>query len=228
MKKAEIPSDPFTGTIAREYITPEQAAEYFENRAPNRNCSIPKAVSYQTEMLRGKWGETTEIIAFDTAGRLLQGQHRMWAVEKSGIGRWFTVSRGVDPNAPFDRVKPRRASDDLERAGVERPLAVAAAARAIWMIENGIFSTGGNHLGSPSNDDVLDIARRYPDLSATVEKVTTFARERGGFKKVWPGLSRAQAIGVVAFKDKAGHDFDCKGETFGDFVGAVKYWQGAA
>jgi hypothetical protein len=67
-----------------EVITPEDATRYLATRSPNqRPISKDFVHKYADVMARNGWELTHQGIAFDAAGRLIDGQHRMAAVVKS-------------------------------------------------------------------------------------------------------------------------------------------------
>lgn len=49
------------------------------------------------EMQDGKWKLNGKTICFDRTGRLLNGQHRLSAVVRSGVSLTTVVVRGLDP-----------------------------------------------------------------------------------------------------------------------------------
>src|SRR5262249_11917158 len=51
---------------------------------------------YADDMLAGRWRLSFQGIAFDTSGRLIDGQHRLLAVLRSGMTIPFMVFRNVD------------------------------------------------------------------------------------------------------------------------------------
>ena len=50
------------------------------------------------EMQDGKWRLNGKTICFDSTGRLLNGQHRLSAVVRSGVTLTTVVVRGLDPD----------------------------------------------------------------------------------------------------------------------------------
>lgn len=86
-----------------ETITPEKAREYFntsigEGKKP-RPVSKTYIQSYADTMRKGRWMLNGVPIIFDTNGNLIDGCHRMLAVEKAGIPVAFEVRRGVSAEA---------------------------------------------------------------------------------------------------------------------------------
>jgi hypothetical protein len=83
--------------ITVEIINPEEAQAYLDNNAKHRPIKEKKVDAYMTEMADGRWRLNGKTICFDTDGRLLNGQHRLSAVVKSGVSLTTVVVRGLDP-----------------------------------------------------------------------------------------------------------------------------------
>lgn len=120
-------------------ITPALAHEWLQNNPKNRSLRRHKVEHYARAMTRGEWRESREPIEFDTNGNLVNGQHRLEAVVKSGI----TIRNPIRNNVPSEEVivmdsgMPRTASDVLAMSGDHTYTAVlAAAAKAIYAWEN--------------------------------------------------------------------------------------------
>jgi len=65
---------------------------------------------------RGRWYSTGDTVKFDTAGRLVDGQHRLQAIISAGIPQTLIVVWGVQPPAivEIDTNTPRFPSDVLK------------------------------------------------------------------------------------------------------------------
>lgn len=100
----------------------EAAAIYDRHNGRNRELSIPKVLQYKDAMLRHEWKYTPQGIAFDTDGRLVDGQHRITALALTDMALDFLVVRKVDRTVidAIDQSKPRRASEALQIAGISR------------------------------------------------------------------------------------------------------------
>ena len=87
--------DVFAGV---EDISPSIAKHYllsnFEN---NRDLSTQQVNEYAKEMKSGLFTISSDCIAFDTAGRLINGQHRLNAVVQSETTQPFIVVRNLPP-----------------------------------------------------------------------------------------------------------------------------------
>lgn len=87
-------------TITRERITPEVATQLLAtNIDRNRRVNVARVEMYEHDMLTGKWIDNGATIKIDSEGRLIDGQHRLRAIERGGITLWMWVARGLSPDA---------------------------------------------------------------------------------------------------------------------------------
>lgn len=85
-------------------VTPEIATDWLANNAEfQRKLRQVVVERYARDMLNGAWNLTHQGIAFDTKGRLIDGQHRLAAIVKAGIPVKMTVVRDT-PAGAFDHV----------------------------------------------------------------------------------------------------------------------------
>lgn len=119
----------FVPTFSLELITPALARKWLgENTAHQRPISRFTVSRYRADLVDDRWILTHQGIAFDTKGRLIDGQHRLTAIAESDVSVWMMVARGVDP-AAFDRLdkgKPRSLSD-LIGIGGERHTSITSS-----------------------------------------------------------------------------------------------------
>ena len=99
-----------------EKITPNRATKLLEHNTDNYRMSISNSTleNLVYELTHGQWKATTQGIGFDTNGVLVDGQHRLMAIQKSGI----TVDKqlvcyGLEPESKLkiDVGKKRTLSD---------------------------------------------------------------------------------------------------------------------
>lgn len=62
-------------------ITPELATKWLQKNEGNRKLREPRAAAWARAILAGKWELTHQAIAFAKNGRLLDGQHRLRAIQ---------------------------------------------------------------------------------------------------------------------------------------------------
>ena len=80
-----------------EKITPELASEYLGKNTNNRTIRSGRVDELSGVMSRGEWMLTHQGIAFAKNGELIDGQHRLLAVVKSGVTVEMMVTRGCSP-----------------------------------------------------------------------------------------------------------------------------------
>lgn len=78
-------------------ITPKLAQQYLCHNADNRILRDKAIDRIADDMKNGAFQLTHQGIAFDTNGRLVDGQHRLQAIVRSGATVPMLVSEGVDP-----------------------------------------------------------------------------------------------------------------------------------
>lgn len=85
-------------------VTPEKANKWLAmNSDAQRKLRQTVVDRYARDMLSNSWALTHQGIAFDTKGRLIDGQHRLAAVVKAGVSVKMTVVRDA-PSSTFDHV----------------------------------------------------------------------------------------------------------------------------
>lgn len=141
-------------------ITPEKASEYLKMNTHNRTVNKNVVMHYAKIMTDGNWELTPEGISFDEYGRLLDGQHRLEAILKSGVSVKMIVSRGFTKNA-FPHIntgKSRTASDVLSIEGIENATTVASGIKKYQMlIQNKSTETNSRYETKLTNLDILKI-----------------------------------------------------------------------
>lgn len=81
-------------SVSIETITPEEATAYLKaNFEANREKIASNINNWALDMKQGRWKLSTDCIAFDVEGRLINGQNRLSAVEKANIPIQFLVAR---------------------------------------------------------------------------------------------------------------------------------------
>lgn len=86
-------------TCSFEKITPDLAHQMLSRNEGNRRLRVWWVEAMASAMSRGEWLTTHQGVAFTAAGRLVDGQHRLAAVVKSGVSIEILVVRGLDETA---------------------------------------------------------------------------------------------------------------------------------
>lgn len=106
--------------ITQMYVTPDMAKEWLKRNANNRPLKMNRIDAYVRDMKAGKWLLTHQGIAFDDAGNILDGQHRLTAVALSGVPCMMTVCTNMPREymIAVDNGTPRSASDAFTISGL--------------------------------------------------------------------------------------------------------------
>ena len=165
------PIDPLN-TIERsvELVSPRQAKIYLASMARNRNISDPYVKQYARDMLAGAWREMGDPIRFNEQGQLIDGQHRLQAVIRSGKTIAFTILRNVPDEwmALIDTGRTRSISNVLQIQGVKNAALLAAATRWLHVAKLGLRDRTVIKL---STSEQLSMLERHPKLAQSAHKV---------------------------------------------------------
>lgn len=104
-----------------ELVTPEMAKGYLiNNYARQRNVSDSHVIHLAQQMAAGQWQLNGEPIIFDHNGNVINGQHRLHAVIRSGVAVQFLIVSGVDESAflTIDSGKPRSSGNIFAIKGI--------------------------------------------------------------------------------------------------------------
>lgn len=123
-------------------VTPDLALEWLDGNTHNRKLYQPVVERLAREMREGRWRLTHQGIAFNKAGVLIDGQHRLWAVVEAKRPIEFEVTRGLEDSAQevvdiglrrreVDILQLRGEKVDHVKVGVAKLLAVQLHGRII-------------------------------------------------------------------------------------------------
>lgn len=198
-------------------ITPELATQWLERNVRNRSLRQHKVDAYTAAMQRGEWRESRDPIEFDENNNLINGQHRLSAIVKSGL----TIKNPVRVNVPandmavIDTGLSRKASDVLALTGHSNSTGLAAAAKT-WYLWQTIPSLTMLRAGSRvvNNELILRVVEDQPDLLHSVEFINKY---KNAFNLVPPAAMAAVHYEIVLRhgSDKANEFFRELAEGFG-------------
>lgn len=137
-----------------ESVTPAWAAqildemdkEIADEKFKQRKRTESRVNMYAADMAAGNWGLTGQGISFDENGHLLDGQHRLAAVVKSGKTVDMLVVRGLPPQQSskvrtidlFDTGKSRSLGAQLQINGHEYANHLSSCARMLSLFARGL------------------------------------------------------------------------------------------
>lgn len=157
-----------------EKVTPALAEEWLGKNEANRHLRDRVIDSYARDMKNGAWRLTGEAVKFSVTGRLLDGQHRLWAVVESGAEVEMLIVRGLpdDTQSVMDSGARRTAGDALRLRGETQYSALAATARLALLYNAGTgLDTGG---AAATHTEILTFVNENLDLRDAVALACSF------------------------------------------------------
>lgn len=160
-----------------ETITPEVAQAYLDTMERNRSEKPGGTDAYGRDMENDAWLVTGETIVFDWFGRLIDGQHRLRAVVKSGTSIYTLVVRGIDPKAQdaMDSGIRRTFRDKLTMDGILGAPALAALLRRIYLWEPPYNERVNFSRVTVTNAELGRTLDKYPYLPDMLTYITPLA-----------------------------------------------------
>lgn len=189
--------------FSTRYITPEEAADMLARNAINRPLRAHWVGTLASAMSSGEWKLNGEPILIGISGNVLNGQHRLTAIIKSGRAVQFAVVTDV-PDDVFDTLdqgKRRSAGDVLAISGQRNVNVLASGLRAIAFLTSDLAS-----LSYVRTAHVVEALREHPTAEYWA---TRYAGEKT-IRAIAPG----SIVGVLTLgaelwgQDLADHFFD--------------------
>lgn len=186
-------------------VTPMLAVKWLERNTHNQPLREGRIAEYAREMSEGRWRFNAEPVQFGDNGVLLNGQHRLWAIVKSGTTQRMLVVRGLDPDVQLsmDQGTRRTPAGQLHIAGIEVSSTVAASIRVLirWR-EGRLF--GDMIAVKPTTSEIVAWAQSRPSDVARLRELSTSGL---GQIPVAPSLALAIAFGFDAIDSEDAETF---------------------
>jgi hypothetical protein len=173
--------------VEAKYVSPQMAEELLATTDKNRNVSHQRVLTLANLMRSGRWQLNGETIIVSKTGKLLDGQHRMFAIIEVGLPQQMLIATGA-PDEAFETIdtgRARTAADIAGMEGVSNPNIVTSAAALIWRM---FYRTAINEVCSPQT--VLDVIERFPGLI----KWGTVVAALGQMRRILPPGSFVAAL----------------------------------
>lgn len=127
-------------------ITPKMAKQFLAKNTNNyRKMSEHTVKAYQAEMESGNWKENGDSIKFNESGFLVDGQHRLTAIVRSGCTIPMLVVTGIsDQVNTYDIGKGRTATDIAIADGLEAGAANNVTVGSVALLLRGPYGNGAS------------------------------------------------------------------------------------
>lgn len=157
-------------------VTPGMAQAWLDKNISNRKPRPSVVAAYMRAMLDDRWNLTGDAIRFDTAGNLMDGQHRLMACVNADVSFKTFVLYNVPEEArdTIDTNAIRTVGDTLTMEGVKFANQMTAVVR--WLIQakrgNGIARENSSaHRIKLTTQEVKAVLRDHPYLASCVARV---------------------------------------------------------
>jgi hypothetical protein len=184
MTATKRPSKP-TITMELMFVTPEMAGAWLEKNGPNRGLSDGRVSTMADDIRSGAFLPSHQGVAFDTAGNLCDGQHRLSAIVMAGQGIWLFVASNV-PVETMPVLDSGRARTLCDRVMITEewphPMTITSAARCIAEHEAGRYNVSDSVVMATAkreSENLLHITgKRFVGLTTYGPVVAAFAYAR--------------------------------------------------
>lgn len=156
-------------SVREMIITRQEASKMLDMNKINRRLDERRAHKLARAMERGEWQFNGDTIRIGKSGVLLDGQHRLKAIEISNIPQRYIVVDDIDDEAftTIDIGTTRTASQMLEMTGEKFVTALAAAARLHILYASTGHPLHGNHDHQPTHTQIVDFAENSEAMKAS-------------------------------------------------------------
>lgn len=135
-----LPSGQFFDPPLIVLVTPQLASEWLvASNTCNRNLRADAVAKIARDMSRGEFRYTADPIKFGKSGSLLDGQHRLAAVVKSGVATHMVVARNLDDDVRdvVDSGTARTMADRMKMRGIKDSSLMASVAHLVVHYQGG-------------------------------------------------------------------------------------------
>ncbi len=164
-----------TPDIKVEKITPDVAAAFLKVNKINRAPSQAHIGALAKRMIAGEWELNGDSIRFDCDGCLIDGQHRLHAVIKSGVSIDTLVVRNMNREVfkTIDEGRPRGGADIISIEHKQHSREIAAALRLVDASDlksewNGWMKQSASKI---SNKKMISLFYQHPGIVESTERM---------------------------------------------------------
>jgi hypothetical protein len=168
-------------------VTPEMAEMMLRGNARNRHMKRNKVDEYVGALRRDEWRYNGDTCRITTAGKLLDGQHRLLAIVESGIPAKLLIAvidedHALKAQATMDVGSKRSFGDMLQIEGVASATTVAAVAGIIWAFEQDRVPSSVSRQRVATIQQKYDVLERHPGIHDSVGKMRSSALLTGSLQ----------------------------------------------
>lgn len=173
--------------IREVIVTPDMARKLLDKNVSNRHLSRRRVDALIEAMRKGEWQYNGDTIRIAKSGRLLDGQHRLSAIERSGIAQKYIIVDNLEDSSftTIDTGSARNAAQMLGMIGTKNTTAMAAAAKMHLMLAEHGRPIHGSPDKQVTHTQVVDFAQDNAELSESAK----FGMRKWANRYVGPSIS---------------------------------------
>lgn len=177
-------------TIEKQQVSPQLAMKWLERNGKNRKLTDRNVTFLSNQINSGEWKITGDPVKFDVNKKLIDGQHRLSAIVKSGKTIELFVANGL-PEDVFDVLdtgRGRSGGDVLSSLGYRNYNHLSSISKGILMFEAGYLQAPNkaNKLSVVTNAKILKFVKAHPELEEIVTYIVSSAYEN--FRPIGPTI----------------------------------------
>lgn len=171
-------------SIREQIVTPEVASDLLNKNVNNRKLQEKRVTFLADAMARGEWKYNGDTIRISKTGRLLDGQHRLRAIEKSGIAQKYILVDDLDDDSftTIDIGSIRKTSQMLGMLGSKNVTTLAAASKMHLLYKTVGRPIHGTPEKQPTHSQIVDFAEE----NVMLHKSASFANNKWNQKYIGP------------------------------------------
>ncbi len=154
-------------------ITPDLAKQWIKAaKVRNRRLRDDYVAKLAEAMRRGEFQFNGDAIRWSKSNIILDGQHRLEAIIRSGVSVQQIVVRGLDDDSQvtMDRQNKRTLGHHLDIMGETNSKTLTAAVNMAWQWDQGArWNIGRTTAGTPTYEQAYDFLRDHPGIRVSVE-----------------------------------------------------------
>ena len=165
-------------------VTPELARILLGGNLKNRPKNNRNFKRLCSQLREGKWKVNGATITLSRNWQLLDGQHRLFAIDETGISAPCILGFGFDPAvfATLDQGAKRTNADNLSIAGFAGARLLAAVIGVYQAVRSGNTVNNSARLIEP--EECVRLALETPYLPAAIKKAKEYHRQGAQFVPV--------------------------------------------
>ena len=151
-------------------VSPHLAHFLLKRNFGNRGLSKKNLNHLVSEMKKGNWQFDGQPLRFDDKGKLLDGQHRLTSIIKTGLTVPFVIVLGLNSEVfkTMDTGKSRNGSDTFKIANIPNSKNAATMTQFIYKFDRGLFGFSSQK-DNLSNTALLEHYYTLPNLQNSIK-----------------------------------------------------------